>query len=166
MAHPKLPAVRRRYDFRCGYRGVSETDAGGELTVDHIVPLSAGGTDKDDNRVYACIRCNQYKGTLRPGTSGPSNRPLLLHPLEDDLSAHLREDSSTGHLIALTARGRFHIDALRLNRRPLLMHRTRRDLVALLEAPLDQAVSENSALRERLELLEAYIKCLELQLEE
>jgi DNA-directed RNA polymerase subunit RPC12/RpoP len=64
MAHPRLPTVRERYAFCCGYCGVCEADVGGELTVDHFCPVSAGGDDSDENLVYACVRCNQYKGAL------------------------------------------------------------------------------------------------------
>ncbi len=32
------------------------------LTRDHIVPLSRGGTDRWENVVSACRRCNQHKG--------------------------------------------------------------------------------------------------------
>ncbi len=55
MAHPKHHAVRQRYGGCCGYCGLSETDTGGELTVDHFRPLSAGGDDGDGNLVYACL---------------------------------------------------------------------------------------------------------------
>jgi HNH endonuclease len=56
VAHPKLDAVRQRYQYRCGYCGVSETDTGGELTVDHYRPVTAGGDDSDDNLIYCCPR--------------------------------------------------------------------------------------------------------------
>jgi len=45
VAHPKLNDVRRRYHYRCGYCGVSETDIGGELTVDHFLPPKSGGDE-------------------------------------------------------------------------------------------------------------------------
>lgn len=32
------------------------------LTVDHVVPLSKGGTNKPRNLVTACAECNQRKG--------------------------------------------------------------------------------------------------------
>ncbi len=89
MAHPKLPAVRERYVFRCGYCGVSEADVGGELTVDHFRPVSAGGDDDDENLVYACVRCNQYKGALSPEATDPAQERRLLHPLRDDRAAHI-----------------------------------------------------------------------------
>jgi 5-methylcytosine-specific restriction endonuclease McrA len=95
---------------------VSETDGGGELTVDHFRPVSAGGDDSDENLVYACVRCNQYKGALLPEATDLAPAQRLLHPLRDDLLAYLRKDESTGCLEGLTATGRFHIAALRLNR--------------------------------------------------
>jgi len=33
--------LRLRYDHRCGYCGVSETDVGGPLTTDHFQPVHA-----------------------------------------------------------------------------------------------------------------------------
>jgi hypothetical protein len=56
MAHPKLQMVRTRYAFCCGYCGVSEADAGGELTVGHFHPVAAGGDHSDENlRPSPCV---------------------------------------------------------------------------------------------------------------
>lgn len=33
------------------------------VTLDHIVPKSAGGTIGNDNTVAACAKCNQERGT-------------------------------------------------------------------------------------------------------
>ena len=54
--------VRDRYERRCGYCGVSEVEAGGQLTIDHFKPLASGGDESPENLVYACFRCNSYKG--------------------------------------------------------------------------------------------------------
>ena len=53
--------VRARARFACEFCGVRETDAGGELTVDHFRPVSKGGADNLENLLYCCVRCNQYK---------------------------------------------------------------------------------------------------------
>jgi 5-methylcytosine-specific restriction endonuclease McrA len=37
--------VRQRAGFVCEYCGVSETDSGGELTIDHIRPQAKAGSD-------------------------------------------------------------------------------------------------------------------------
>ncbi len=36
-----------------------------QLTRDHVIPLSRGGTDRWENVVAACRRCNQHKGNRR-----------------------------------------------------------------------------------------------------
>jgi hypothetical protein len=35
-------------------------------TVDHVIPLSRGGLDNDNNRVLACSPCNQRRGHAMP----------------------------------------------------------------------------------------------------
>ena len=49
MAHSKQAEIAARYDYRCGYCGVSEVDAGDELTVDHYRPVSQGEIFNDGN---------------------------------------------------------------------------------------------------------------------
>jgi hypothetical protein len=38
--------VRQRANFACEYCGVTETDSGGELTIDHYQPQSQNGSDE------------------------------------------------------------------------------------------------------------------------
>lgn len=35
-------------------------------TLDHIVPVSKGGTNDEDNLVTSCYKCNQEKGNIMP----------------------------------------------------------------------------------------------------
>src|SRR3989442_1790654 len=111
-------ALRNRFDFRCGYCGVSETDVGAELTVDHFQPGSRGGLDELANWVYCCHACDEFKGDYWE----PESPRRILHPLRDERSQHLRE-ADDGTLIPLTETGTFHIENLRLNRSALLAHR-------------------------------------------
>lgn len=46
--------VRQRANFACEYCGVTETDTGGQLTIDHFHPRSKGGDDDLDNLLYCC----------------------------------------------------------------------------------------------------------------
>tara|TARA_R110000824_G_scaffold58774_2_gene158559 strand:- start:8560 stop:9069 length:510 start_codon:yes stop_codon:yes gene_type:complete len=41
-----------------------------ELTLDHVIPKSRGGTNKWENLVTACKKCNQKKGSKLPRESG------------------------------------------------------------------------------------------------
>jgi 5-methylcytosine-specific restriction endonuclease McrA len=70
-------------------------NVGGELTVDHFPPVSAGGEQSDANLVYACVRCDQYKGALLPEVTDLTQEQRLLHPLRDDLATHSREEEGT-----------------------------------------------------------------------
>jgi 5-methylcytosine-specific restriction endonuclease McrA len=49
---------------RCYYCG--RTFPAGELTMDHIVPISRGGKSKKGNVVPACKTCNNKKKQLLP----------------------------------------------------------------------------------------------------
>ena len=49
--------VLLRYGGRCAYCGAS-----GDMTKDHIIPISRGGSDCIDNIVPACLSCNASKG--------------------------------------------------------------------------------------------------------
>jgi hypothetical protein len=114
MVSEKLrESVRASYGFRCGYCGVTETESGGQLEIDHFCPQSHGGQDTPDNMVYACPACNRFKGDYWP-TPEASPDLMLLHPQQDDLTAHV-ELLPDGRLIGLTKRGWFHIQRLRLN---------------------------------------------------
>jgi hypothetical protein len=163
MAHPWHEEVRRRYGFRCGYCGVSETDTGGELTVDHHQPVAADGDDSDENLVYACFRCNTYKGDYFPTPADIQQFRRILHPLRDSLSIHLRENEQTGLLEPLTDTGRFHVLLLRLNRPQLVEHRIQSRLAQLLAASAQLLQEENQALRRSVTVLEDYLRRLRIQ---
>lgn len=140
--------VRRRANYACEFCGISETDAGGKLTIDHFRPRSKGGEDHQDNVLYSCARCNQYKLDYWPVSL---DDPILWNPRQEPASRHFLElDDGTLH--PLTATGAFTLRRLRLNRPPLIAHRLRkrqerettrlltryRDLTSLLEQLLSQ----------------------------
>lgn len=49
--------IFERDNYTCQYCG----DRGGKLECDHVMPLSRGGSDEDDNLVTACRPCNRSK---------------------------------------------------------------------------------------------------------
>lgn len=154
MRPDEREALRRRFQFRCAYCGVSERDAGAELTVDHFQPRSQGGLHEAENLVYCCHACNEFKGDFWQ----PSSPRRILHPLKDDLAAHLieRED---GTLHALSETGAFHIARLHLNREQLVAYRYERRL-------LEVAHESQARLLARLRQLEEQVKNLTTQLEQ
>ena len=90
----KLPTViRLRYYVKVPYREVALTRKnillrdnnscqycnykGSELSIDHVIPRSRGGTDNWENVATACLRCNVQKGNKTPEEA---NMPLLRNP--------------------------------------------------------------------------------------
>ena len=61
-------ALFARDRHRCMYCGGRHSAAG--LTRDHITPISRGGTDRWQNVVAACRRCNHFKGNRLPHECG------------------------------------------------------------------------------------------------
>jgi hypothetical protein len=165
MPYPDIESIRRRYQYACGYCGVTEVDVGGELTIDHHRPRSAGGDDDEANLVYACARCNQYKGGFWPDPDCIARRQRVLHPLLDDLAVHLVEDEQTGRMKALSETGRFHIALLRLNRPQLVAHRLARKLQSVLGEKQRLLEQQNADLKKTMEAQEDYIALLESLLE-
>ena len=69
-----------RDEFRCQYCGNR-----GELTFDHVVPRSSGGTTRWDNVVAACSPCNLRKGSKSLGRAGLHLRRKPRQPTASEL---------------------------------------------------------------------------------
>lgn len=70
-------SILLRDRFRCQYCG--QRFAGDDLTFDHVVPRSAGGTTVWENILSACVECNKRKRNVMPnysGRKGDAMRPL------------------------------------------------------------------------------------------
>jgi CRISPR/Cas system Type II protein with McrA/HNH and RuvC-like nuclease domain len=151
--------VRQRADFACEFCGISETDAGGRLTVDHFRPRSRGGDDSIDNLLYCCARCNQYKLDYWP--IGP-DVPHLWNPRHEPATQHFLE-LEDGTLQPITPTGVFTLRRLRLNRPPLVAHRLRMKELRQLERYRDLARLLESLLRQQTLLLEEQQRLLREQ---
>lgn len=126
--------VRARAGLACEYCGVTETDSGGPLTVDHHRPQSQAGTDHPDNLVYCCWRCNLHKAAYWP--SAPAD-PVLWNPRAEPRDRHLLL-LADGQLYPRTPTGEFTLHRIRLNRPALVAHRMRRLTQAAEEGLLDR----------------------------
>ena len=69
-----------RDDHTCQYCGKEFPFV--ELTLDHVIPSSRGGTNEWDNLVASCKKCNQRKGNRTPQESHmfPINKPYKPRP--------------------------------------------------------------------------------------
>jgi hypothetical protein len=155
MRRSERDALRALYQFRCGYCGTTEVDAGGELTVDHFQPRSRNGADISANRVYACILCNDYKGDYWQ----PASVRRILHPLRDNQAEHVSEGED-GRLVPLTETGQFHVERLQLNRPQLVLQRQRNWQLQSLLRRLEELEEENAALLHYIQVVEEQVRLL------
>ena len=65
--------ILQRDGYCCQYCGSESAD-----TVDHVIPISKGGTDEDFNLVAACKRCNYSKSNRPSPFFGQGRTPLTL----------------------------------------------------------------------------------------
>jgi HNH endonuclease len=142
-------ALRRRFAFRCGYCGVSESDIGAELTVDHFQPRSRDGPDEPASWVYSSFNCNNHKSDVW----APDSPLRILHLLNDRLSEQIAEQPD-GTVTGLTETGRFHVEQIQLNRPPLIAHRLARRREVELRQALEEALRQQEGLRQRVAALE------------
>lgn len=56
-SYPKRKLIYKRDDYTCQYCGSVK-----DLTIDHVVPKSRGGSNNWDNLVSCCRKCNLKKG--------------------------------------------------------------------------------------------------------
>lgn len=134
--------LREMFDFRCGYCGVGEGDAGAELTLDHHRPSSKGGLDVEENYIYCCHACNGRKSDY--WSTDPETR--LPHPGRERMEDHIREEPD-GTLVPLTKPGATLIDRLRLNRPQLVVNRLMRKFLQASQSnggELLEAISEQN----------------------
>ena len=70
--------VFKRDHWSCQYCGCQP--GGEELTIDHVIPRSQGGTSTWDNCVLACIACNKHKADRTPREAGMKLRKEPVRP--------------------------------------------------------------------------------------
>jgi hypothetical protein len=87
------------------------------FTVDHIVPVSQGGTNTLDNLALACFHCNRRKADRLQATDPESTELVaLFHPRRHLWGEHFIWSADGLRIVGLTAIGRATIAALDLNR--------------------------------------------------
>jgi 5-methylcytosine-specific restriction endonuclease McrA len=68
--HWKVPPVSRRELLRRDHHACQYCGSTKQLTIDHVLPRSRGGSHRWDNVVTACAPCNGKKGSKTPEEAG------------------------------------------------------------------------------------------------
>ena len=121
--------VRRRIaaqaDYRCGYCLTSERLTGIRLTLDHIIPLAAGGLTEESNLWVACRPCNEFKGAQTRAQDPVTDQTVpLFNPRAQLWREHFEWSANGTRIVGLTPVGRASVVALQMNH-DLIVHARR-----------------------------------------
>ena len=106
------------------------------FSVEHIFPISKGGTDNIENLALACQGCNNHKSTKTGAFDTISQRTAAFYnPRNDFWNQHFVWNEDFTEIIGKTAKGRVTIKVLKLNRQSVI--NLRRVLVLAGEQPLN-----------------------------
>jgi hypothetical protein len=124
MARIKIPAavtrrIREQAQNRCGYCLSPQHLVMARLEIEHIVPLSKGGSNDESNLWLACPLCNRHKAdkttALDPQTA---EYVPIFNPRTQAWFDHFQWGVGGIHIIGLTAIGRATVAALHLSADP------------------------------------------------
>jgi hypothetical protein len=125
-APPKLPPdlreqVRQRAEYLCEYCHTSERWQYVRFTLDHVVPLGAGGNEVLENLALACFHCNRRKSNKLTATDPQSGAVVrLFNPRTQLWSEHFRWSTDGLLVLPQTPVGRATLELLELNRERIL----------------------------------------------
>ncbi len=114
-------AVVERAHRRCEYCQSQADYATETFAVEHICPLSRGGTSDLNNLALACSGCNgrKYNKTGAPDPADGDIAPLF-NPREQQWQEHFCWSSDYTRIIGLTPTGRATVETLHMNRPSLV----------------------------------------------
>jgi len=109
--------VGQRANFLCEYCHASEQWQYVSFTVDHVIPITKGGTNSIDNLALACFHCNRQKSDkLKAFDEQSLSEVFLFNPRTESWQEHFIWSKDTLLIIGLTAIGRATVAELAFNR--------------------------------------------------
>lgn len=148
MSRIRVPAaLGRRLTLqaksRCGYCLTSERLTGIRLTVDHIIPVAAGGLTEENNLWLACRSCNEFKGVQTEATDPQTGVMVaLFNPRTQSWHEHFAWSPDGTMIVGLTACGRVTVVALQLNHDSIVEARRQWVKVGWHPPPDDELIGE------------------------
>lgn len=91
------------------------------FSIEHIVPVSSGGSTAESNLALSCQGCNNYKAARTSATDSiTGSTTTLFHPRLQLWNEHFAWAEAYTTILGLTSAGRATVQALRLNREGLI----------------------------------------------
>jgi len=108
--------IRREARNHCGYCLIPQEIVSIRLEIEHLRPISDGGTDAEENLWLACRNCNGFKHAKTHALDPQTNKKTpIFNPRTQNWNAHFEFSADKTEIIGKTACGRATVIALRLN---------------------------------------------------
>lgn len=109
--------VRQTAKNRCGFCLFLQTYLPNFLRIDHIVPISKGGTNDEENLWLLCESCNAAKSDKTEGFDlETKTQASLFNPRTQIWGEHFDWDDNYSRIIGRTPIGRITVAELNLNK--------------------------------------------------
>jgi len=108
--------VHSRANNRCEYCQTAQEISGAQMHIEHITPISEGGSSEEDNLCLSCAWCNSYKWAKLETVDPQTNKLTpLFNPRTQIWQEHFQWQANGIEIVGITATGRATIDALKMN---------------------------------------------------
>jgi hypothetical protein len=109
--------IAQRAHFRCEYCQSRSDCACESFEAEHILPLSADGSNDLANLAFTCRGCNSRKSDRTEAVDPLARQAAsLFHPRNDLWMEHFAWDETYLQVVGLSPSGRATVTALQLNR--------------------------------------------------
>lgn len=113
--------VEKRAEKLCEYCKSPQELSSDPFSIEHIFPISKGGTNDLENLALACQGCNGHKSTKTEAFDEIGQRTSnFYNPRKDIWDEHFVWSEDFTEIIGKTAKGRVTIKSLKLNRQTVM----------------------------------------------
>ncbi len=113
----KQRAVIERAEGRCEYCQSMTDYATQTFAVEHVMPVSRGGTSELDNLALSCSGCNGHKYNKTEALDPADGKLVpLFNPRREKWQTHFSWSDDYMRIIGLSSIGRATVEALQVNR--------------------------------------------------
>ncbi|MBD2129236.1 HNH endonuclease [Microcoleus sp. ZQ-A2] len=111
--------VRTAARNRCGYCLSPQHLVMARLEIEHIIPISKGGSNDESNLWLACPLCNRYKSNKTTETDPETGETVrLFNPRTQEWFEHFQWTEDSVRIVGRTPTGRATVAALHLSDDP------------------------------------------------
>lgn len=108
--------IRKDAKNRCGYCQLPQYIIPNMLEMEHLLPLSEGGLDEEENLWLACRNCNSFKSSKTEAVDTETKQTVpIFNPRTQNWEEHFKFSESGTEIFGKTPCGRATVIALRLN---------------------------------------------------